>query len=245
MNRRTALQALGGASALGALGSTHSSAITTTHPTELCLVAPDDADTTTGYGYQFAVSGEIKKADTARDAPIQDRYVSRNPHDDVDVAGCRVHGRVEGGADCYRFTGKLLAFSIDQNYPGKYDVYVNGRSHGADELVTRRDPSDVPCDDDGEGDRADDEGEQFCELKNKIRVSPHKSKSDPFTVEVQVSGKLEMSSGKRVDGTKLTVEGRGSAADEWFPYSGVITKLSTSGPGYVSITQDEACGEGA
>lgn len=71
-------------------------------------------------GYEFGVSGEVRKSGLSGDAPIEDQYVTV---DDTDViSGSNVSGRIAGGGDAYRFSGELRTFEAD----GDLTVYLDG-----------------------------------------------------------------------------------------------------------------------
>lgn len=113
---------------------------------ELCIHAPNDRL----YPYQFAVGGNIDKLETPQMASIDPNAVTRDPEDDID--DCKCNGFTRGGWDCYAFTGDLLAFSVPEQWAGKYDLRLDGQRVTVSQLVTNKEPSEVSC---GGGGRPD------------------------------------------------------------------------------------------
>ncbi|WP_170977300.1 vWA domain-containing protein [Halorussus salinisoli] len=113
---------------------------------ELCIHAPNDRL----YPYQFAVGGSIDKLDASKMASIDSNVVTSDAEDDVD--DCSVNGFTRGAWDCYAFTGDLRAFSVPEQWMGKYEIRFDGSPVGARQLFTSKDPSEVSC---GGGGRPD------------------------------------------------------------------------------------------
>lgn len=238
MNRRKLLQAAGGATALGAItGSATADARQQTH--EICINAPGDRL----YPYQFAVTGRIEKSDSVAHAPYSDDVVTSDAEDDIDGTGCRVHGFVQGGVDCYEFTGDIVAFTVPEQWEGNYAIHTNGYERAARELQTQQDPSDVSCGNSDESDVQDQQGggETFCELKNYLRVWILGESDGPAEFDIAVNGELELPSGQRVGRHRVRLGEDGGYEEVAFPYSGEITCLKITGPGQADIQQQFMC----
>jgi hypothetical protein len=78
--------------------------------------------------YGFAVTGSAKKADSAGDAPVPESAVTVDTEDLIEDG--RVGGAVAGGADAYRFSGRIAAFRLD----GSAAVFLNGERVRSDDL---------------------------------------------------------------------------------------------------------------
>lgn len=246
MNRRKLLQTVGGASALGTITK---SAIADkgqqTH--EICIGAPSDR----GYPYQFAVSGTLEKSAQPRQAPINpDRSDIRDPEDDIDGSGCRVHGATQGGWDCYAFSGDIIAFSVPEQWANQYTIYVDGSEQAASRLQTTQDPSTVACGsesgttDSTDSDPRESEGQSdgWCPLDNQITIYATETGSEPITYDIAVSGQLELENGQRVSRTRGKLDPGGSLRPSVeFPYSGDLTRLDIDGMGSVRIQQENPC----
>ena len=239
MNRRKLLQAAGGVSALGAItGSSTAETRQQTH--EICINALSDRL----YPYQFAVSGTIEKLENVTHAPYLDDVVTTDAEDDIDGTGCRVHGAVQGGVDCYQFTGNIVAFTVPEQWEGNYTIHTNGYERPASELQTQQDPSEVSC---GNGDESDAQDQQggnggtFCELKNSVAFSKYSGNDQRPQFDIAVTGELELPSGQRVQRARRELTGPSGQVAMELPYSGEVERLSVSGKVKVILDQRDDC----
>lgn len=77
---------------------------------------PDDK-----VNYRMTVTGSIERRGKSYGAPIEDRHVTKDPKIDI-ISGSTVAGRVGGGGDAYRITGKITDFEAT----GNVTVYIDG-----------------------------------------------------------------------------------------------------------------------
>lgn len=243
-SRRAVLKALGGAAALAGV-STPATAGT---ENELAIHAPNDQ----AYAYQFAVSGSLSVSSRAVLAPIDNAHVTADAEDDID--GCRVHGAVRGGWDCYHYTGKLAAFTIPRKDADAYTIYHNGEKVSARLLDSDHPhPSEVVCDSDAREGKDEEGGDAttrtdgtkhsgFCPLDNEVAITRSGTKWDgPASYTIEVTGDIEMRSGKRVGRVEGRIKHGHDPQRHVFAYSGEITHLSVSNLATVRIGQREVC----
>ncbi len=86
--------------------------------------------------YEFTVSGHLQRSGRSADAPVPDSAVTVDGEDTISDGGRRASGAVAGGADAYRFSGRIVRFRLATTAAREDEVrvFLNGNRRQASEL---------------------------------------------------------------------------------------------------------------